>query len=249
MEKKSCPFGKSFRQKRKELGVSSWRLCLALQWNPRNLQRIETGQVEPSILVAIQMLNALGDSAGSFFQALANDCFSPPDARSVCQNFSEANTPEKKGDIPPPTSRDAVTGFEGLEEGTTFPNIEKPSSPLLAEATANSLFTRGAASFPPILGEKKHFGALLKEARLSSGISQKKLSEISGYHLRNLTNVENKGQNPGVMTVLKLACHTGCNLEQFFSSLQKTVQTERNRNDLLVACLQGNGEAATSAQA
>ncbi|MBQ7607650.1 MAG: helix-turn-helix transcriptional regulator [Desulfovibrionaceae bacterium] len=62
---------------------------------------------------------------------------------------------------------------------------------------------------------------LLRETRVAHAVSQKTLSAIAGYSIRNLISVENGKQNPLVSTALNLASATGCDLEWFFDELAK----------------------------
>ena len=64
-----------------------------------------------------------------------------------------------------------------------------------------------------------YFGYLLRKTRLIYGQSQKNLAEEAGYTVRNLINVENGRQEPGIMTALKLVCATGCDVAWFFNEL------------------------------
>lgn len=161
-----CPFGAFFRQRREAKKISLWRLGLTLQYHLRNLQRIEAGQHEPGLLLALRMVAAISEAPGEFFLALAD--------------------------------------HEGLLD--LAPSTDKKFKPI--------------QEIPlPLEGEKTGFGSLLKYARLKHGLSQRDLVEASGYNLRNLSNLENGRQIPGVMSALKLSCASGCDLVWFYSVL------------------------------
>ncbi len=72
MRKDLCPFGLAFANRRKELGISLWQLCLALRYQPRNFQRIEAGQQEPRLSLALRMLRGLNIGFGPFLSGLAS---------------------------------------------------------------------------------------------------------------------------------------------------------------------------------
>lgn len=165
MSKALCPFGPLFRKKREARQISLWQVCLALQYHLRNIQRIEAGQHEPSVELALRMVMAINEAPGDFFCELANQLellyFASPSARD------SRLTPEQL---------------------------------LLIESNEAS------------------FGSLLKYVRLKHGLPQRALVEATGYNLRNLSNVENGRQNPGVITALRLVCASGCDVAWFYST-------------------------------
>lgn len=160
-----CPFGPLFATHRKRREISLWQLCLRLHYHPRNVQRIENGQQEPRLGLALKMVAALGADMGAFFAELADS---------------------------------AGFGEKGKNTQIVLQNV---------------------FDFAEIQSIPRAFGLLLVEARRQNGYTQQNLADMTAFHLRNMTKIENGLQEPRVMTALHLVAATGCNVAHFFSVL------------------------------
>ena len=110
----------------------------------------------------------------------------------------------------------------GVDTGSFMENLaikagwrQHPGESHPPRADANAVVVRIADSKEDVIP----FGPLLRRTRLVYGQSQKHLAEQAGYTVRNLINVENGRQEPGIMTALKLVCTTGCDVASFFNEL------------------------------
>lgn len=74
------------------------------------------------------------------------------------------------------------------------------------------------------------FGALLVQARRLGGHTQQDLADATGFHLRNMTKIENGLQEPRIMTALKLVIATGCGVGPFFRMLVKQTQVDASND-------------------
>lgn len=70
MVKASNLFGAFFRQERQRLGLSLWKVAVASSTHLRNIQRIESGERQPGVGVALRLVDALGIRHGLFFRNL-----------------------------------------------------------------------------------------------------------------------------------------------------------------------------------
>lgn len=70
---------------------------------------------------------------------------------------------------------------------------------------------------------KAMYGRLLKEVRVMNGITQKRVAKAANYNLRNILNVETKGQEPGIITAIALVAATGCPVGIFFQVLAQYI--------------------------
>lgn len=74
MQASTCYFGKLFRERRTGADISLWGLALKMSYHIRNLQRIEKGEQQPGVNLALRLLNAIGAEPGAFMQKLAHEC-------------------------------------------------------------------------------------------------------------------------------------------------------------------------------
>lgn len=69
---KNCPhFGQLIRLERERKNIPLWKLAATIPFPQSNVNRIELGQTEPRIGLAMRILYALGVQAGDFMQNLA----------------------------------------------------------------------------------------------------------------------------------------------------------------------------------
>ncbi len=78
------------------------------------------------------------------------------------------------------------------------------------------------------LNSRSLFGLLFKQVRKHYKLTQKQISESSGYAIRNIQKVENEGQNPSVMTALAMVCAVAeksqTDIGVFFNAYQQILQ-------------------------
>ena len=74
MQEATFFFGKLFREWRTAADISLWGLALKMSYHIRNLQRIEKGEQQPGVNLALRLLNAIGAEPGDFMQNLADEC-------------------------------------------------------------------------------------------------------------------------------------------------------------------------------
>lgn len=74
MQKSTCFFGNLFREWRLSADISLWGLALKMSYHIRNLQRIEKGEQQPGVNLALRLLNAIGAEPRAFMQRLADEC-------------------------------------------------------------------------------------------------------------------------------------------------------------------------------
>ena len=66
-----CPFGVALVKLRKEKGLSQSRLNILGELNVTSLRKIEKGQMQPGISIAVRLVIATGADIGDFFKQLA----------------------------------------------------------------------------------------------------------------------------------------------------------------------------------
>ena len=71
MEKEKNLFGTLLREARKKNGLSQRHLAEKTGQNIRSIQKIENGEREPRIFLALRLAEASGAAPGDFFAALA----------------------------------------------------------------------------------------------------------------------------------------------------------------------------------
>lgn len=74
MQEATYFFGKLFRERRTAADISLWGLALKMSYHIRNLQRIEKGEQQPGVNLALRLLNAIGAEPGAFMQKLGDKC-------------------------------------------------------------------------------------------------------------------------------------------------------------------------------
>ena len=84
VQEHSCPFGQAFFQARSANSISQWTVALRTQYHIRNIQRIERGEHQPGVMLALRLVAAAGAEVGSFFHTLSasepeHDSPFPPD--------------------------------------------------------------------------------------------------------------------------------------------------------------------------
>ena len=67
----ACPFGIALVKLRKEKGLSQSRLNILGELNVTSLRKIEKGQMQPGISIAVRLVIATGADIGDFFTQLA----------------------------------------------------------------------------------------------------------------------------------------------------------------------------------
>ena len=71
MDKEKNTFGTLLRDARKKNGLSQRDLAAKAGQNVRSVQKIENGQREPRLFLALKLVKASGAEPGAFFTALA----------------------------------------------------------------------------------------------------------------------------------------------------------------------------------
>jgi len=66
-----CPFGAALVELRKEKGLSQSRLNILSELNETSLRKIEKGQMQPGISIAVRLVLATGTDIGNFFKQFA----------------------------------------------------------------------------------------------------------------------------------------------------------------------------------
>lgn len=79
MQEKSCQFGKSFLDLRLKTAASQWTVAMRMQYHVRNIQRIEKGEYQPGVMLAVRMVAALEADIGLFFDELYTRINPEPD--------------------------------------------------------------------------------------------------------------------------------------------------------------------------
>lgn len=74
MQESTRFFGNLFREWRMAADISLWGLALKMSYHIRNLQRIEKGEQQPGVNLALRLLNAIEAEPGAFMQKLADEC-------------------------------------------------------------------------------------------------------------------------------------------------------------------------------
>ena len=92
MKSSACPFGPALRRYRETQGLSQWDLAVAVNYHVRNLQRIEAGQHEPGIMLALGLLSVLEVDSGDVFFELMSQIPSPLNVES-CDDCVPIATP------------------------------------------------------------------------------------------------------------------------------------------------------------
>lgn len=88
MQKSLCHFGAFFRDARIRSGLSLWSLSLRMGYHIRNLQRIEKGEHQPGVNLALRMLRAVDEEPGSFMRRLA-EVHAGSLPQSLCREAAE----------------------------------------------------------------------------------------------------------------------------------------------------------------
>lgn len=70
MQKFICPFGAAFLQARVSKALSQWTVATRLNYHLRNIQRIEKGEQQPGIMLALRLVAAVDADVGDFFERL-----------------------------------------------------------------------------------------------------------------------------------------------------------------------------------
>lgn len=71
MQGHPCPFGQAFLQTRTANSLSQWTVALRTRYHIRNIQRIEQGEHQPGIMLALRLAAAAEADVGEFFAALS----------------------------------------------------------------------------------------------------------------------------------------------------------------------------------
>lgn len=103
----------------------------------------------------------------------------------------------------------------GYEMASAHANDDDKSA--LQTMLTRIIDTNGTTPIAP----KAMYGKLLREIRLANGITQMTVAKAANYNLRNILNVETKGQEPGIMTAIALVAATGCPVGIFFEVLSQ----------------------------
>lgn len=72
MDIKKNTFGTLLREARKKNGLSQRAVAERAGQNVRSVQKIENGQREPRLFLALQLVEAAGAEPGAFFAALSD---------------------------------------------------------------------------------------------------------------------------------------------------------------------------------
>lgn len=72
MDKRKNPFGELLRNARKKNGLSQRDVAVRAGQNVRSIQKIENGEREPRVLLAVRLAVASGMELGEFFTTLAD---------------------------------------------------------------------------------------------------------------------------------------------------------------------------------
>jgi len=62
-------FGAFLREERKRRGIPLWKFAASIPFPQSNIQRMERGNAEPRVGLAVRMVNGLGANAGEFMTA------------------------------------------------------------------------------------------------------------------------------------------------------------------------------------
>jgi transcriptional regulator with XRE-family HTH domain len=73
MDKENNTFGKLLRAARKKNGLSQRDVANRAGQNVRSIQKIENGEREPRVFLAVRLAVAAGMEPGEFFTALAGE--------------------------------------------------------------------------------------------------------------------------------------------------------------------------------
>lgn len=113
---------------------------------------------------------------------------------------------------------DQLAQTVGYDIASPHANDENKST--LQAMLTKIISTTGTAPIAP----KAMYGKLLREIRLANGITQMTIAKAANYNLRNILNVETKGQEPGIMTAIALVAATRCPVGMFFETLSQYIK-------------------------
>ena len=108
----------------------------------------------------------------------------------------------------------------GVEVGSFFSELAEKAG-LGSSGCNRQIVLQAACEFSELQSASRTFGLLLAEARRQNGYTQQNLADMTAFHLRNMTKIENGLQEPRVMTALRLVVATGCNVAHFFNELAR----------------------------
>lgn len=70
---RTTQFGVFLREERKRKGILLWKFAANIPFPQSNIQRIESGNAEPRVGLAVRMVNALGVNVGEFIAAFIRE--------------------------------------------------------------------------------------------------------------------------------------------------------------------------------
>ena len=73
MEELKHVLARIFREYRKRSGYSQWKLSILAEIHPRSIQKIEGGELQPGVMLAVRLVSAMGSNVGFFFADLAKE--------------------------------------------------------------------------------------------------------------------------------------------------------------------------------
>lgn len=83
MQGQPCPFGQVYFQTRTANSISQWTVALRAQYHIRNIQRIERGEHQPGVMLALRLVAATNVNVGDFFALLASFAFQRKNPQST----------------------------------------------------------------------------------------------------------------------------------------------------------------------
>lgn len=73
MEELKHILARIFREYRRQSGYSQWKLSILAEIHPRSIQKIEGGELQPGVMLAVRLVSAMGSNVGFFFADLAKE--------------------------------------------------------------------------------------------------------------------------------------------------------------------------------
>ena len=73
MEELKHVLARIFREYRKRSGYSQWKLSIIAKIDPRSIQIIERGELQPGVMLIVRLVCAMGSNVGFFFADLAKE--------------------------------------------------------------------------------------------------------------------------------------------------------------------------------
>lgn len=73
MEELKQILARIFREYRRQSGYSQWKLSILAEIHPRSIQKIEGGELQPGVMLAVRLVSAMGSNVGFFFADLAKE--------------------------------------------------------------------------------------------------------------------------------------------------------------------------------